>query len=176
METGRWESSLSQMADYIVSTGRSPAFFKSFFFLVKEIRVLGGGGRIETGTGLAGIELAMSDNPRLRINLMQQSEDLVEDNHLLGRAVVLVLVLGTAGVATFITDAYRVTVPALDVTAHQTDRTAVEETAIPTHIKMIAREIAEATCTMAGDELADGEVLVRPRVGAMQHEQVNFPR
>ena len=176
VEPGSWESLLSQMADYIVSTGRSPAFFKSFFFLVKDIRVLDGGGRIETGTGLAGIELAMSDDAGLRIHLMQQGEDLVEDNHLLGRAVVLVLVLGTAGVATLETDPDRVTVPTLDVTAYHTDRTAIIETTIPTYIKVIAREIAEATCTMAGDELADGEVLVGPSVGTVQHEQINSPR
>ena len=107
---------------------------------------------------------------------MQQREDLVEDNHLLGRAVVLVLVLGTAGVATLETDPYRMTVPALDVTAHHADGTAIIETTIPTNIYMIAWEIAEATCTMAGDELSDGEVLVGPRVGAMQHEQINSPR
>ena len=107
---------------------------------------------------------------------MQQGEDLVEDDHLLGRAVVLVLVLGTAGVTTLITDAYRVTVPALHVITHHTDRTAIIETTIATHKKMIAREIAEATCTMAGDELSDGEVLVGPRVGTVQHEQINSPR
>ena len=139
-------------------------------FLVKYVRIFDGGGRGKTGTGLAGIELAMSDDPRLRINLMQQGEDLVEDDHLLGRAVVLVLVLGTAGVATLETDPYRMSVPTLDVTAHHTDGTAIIETTIPTHIKVIAREIAEATCTMAGDELADGEVLVGPRVGTVQHE------
>jgi hypothetical protein len=176
VEPGRWESLLSQMSDYIVSTGRSPAFFKSFFFLIKEIRVFDRGGRGKTGTGLAGIELAMPDYPRLRIHLMQQGEDLVEDDHLLGRAIVLVLVLGAAGVATLETDPYRMTVPTFDVTAYHTDRTAIIETTIPTHIKVIAREIAEATCTMAGDELADGEVLVGARVSAMQHEQINSPR
>ena len=61
-------------------------------------------------------------------------------------------------------------VPAFYVTAYHTDRTAIVETTIPTNIYMIAREIAEATCTMAGDELADGEVLVGPRVGTVQHE------
>ena len=142
----------------------------------KYVRVFGGGRRGKTGTSLAGIELGMSDDPGLGIHLMQQLEDLVEDNHLLGRAIVLVLVLGTAGVTTLVADAYRVAVPALDVTAHHADRTAVVETSIPSHIKMIAREIAEATCTVAGDELADGEVLVGTRVGAMQHEQVNSPR
>ena len=67
-------------------------------------------------------------------------------------------------------------VPTLDVTAHHTDRTAIIETTIATYIYMIAREIAEATCTMAGDELSDGEVLVGPSVGAVQHEQINSPR
>ena len=107
---------------------------------------------------------------------MQQREDLVEDNHLLGRAIVLVLVLGTAGVATLETDPYRMSVPTLDVTTHHADRTAIEERAISTQIKVIAREIAEATCTMAGDELADGEVLVGPSVGTVEHEQINPPR
>ena len=118
----------------------------------------------------------MSDYPRLGIHLMQQGEDLVEDDHLLGRAIVLVLVLGTAGVATFEADPYRMSVPTLDVTAHHADGTAIVETTISSHIYMIAWEIAEATCTMASDELADGEVLVRSRVGAMQHEQINSPR
>ena len=107
---------------------------------------------------------------------MQQRKDLVEDDHLLGRAVVLVLVLGTAGVATFEADPYRMSVPTLDVTSNHTDRTAIIETTIPTYKKVIAREIAEATCTMAGDELSDGEVLVGPRVGTVQHEQINSPR
>ena len=31
VEPDSWESLLSQMADYTGSTGRSPAFFKSFF-------------------------------------------------------------------------------------------------------------------------------------------------
>ena len=107
---------------------------------------------------------------------MQQGEDLVEDDHLLGRAVVLVFVLGAAGVATLEADPYRMSVPALDVTAYHTDRTAIIETTIATYKKVIARKIAEATCTMAGDELSDGEVLVGSRVGAMQHEQINSPR
>ena len=107
---------------------------------------------------------------------MQELEDLVEDDHLLGRAVVLVLVLGTAGVATLETDPYRMSVPTLDVTAYHVDRTAIIETTIATCKKMISREIAEATCTMAGDELSDSEVLVGSRVGAMQYEQINSPR
>ena len=46
LEKDSWESSLSQMAISISSTGRSPAFLKSFFFLFKDITVLRRGGRI----------------------------------------------------------------------------------------------------------------------------------
>ena len=155
----------------------STIFINPFFALsLKYVGIFDGRGRGKTGTGLAGIELAMSDNPCLGIHLMQQSEDLVEDDHLFGRAIVLVLVLGTAGVATLEADSDRVSVPAFDVTAYHTDGTAIVETTIATYKKVIAREIAEATSTMAGDELADGEVLVGSRVGAMQYEQINSPR
>ena len=47
---------------------------------------------------------------------MQQREDLIQDDHLLSRAIVLVLVLGTARVATFVADSDTVRVVALDVT------------------------------------------------------------
>ena len=36
VEKDSWESSLSQMAISISSTGRSPAFLKSFFFLIEK--------------------------------------------------------------------------------------------------------------------------------------------
>ena len=58
----------------------------------------------------------MPNDPRLWPDLMQQLKDLIQDDHLLGRAIVLVLVLGTARVATFIADPYTVRVVALDVT------------------------------------------------------------
>ena len=48
---------------------------------------------------------------------MQQREDLVQDDHLLSRAIVLVLVFGTARVATFVADPDTVRVVALDVTS-----------------------------------------------------------
>ena len=46
---------------------------------------------------------------------MQQREDLVQDDHLLGRAIVLVLVFGTARVATFVADPYTESIVSLDV-------------------------------------------------------------
>ena len=143
---------------------------------VKEIRILGRGGRRKTGTSLAGIELRVTDNPRLGIDLMQEREDLVKDDHLLGCAVILVLVLGTAGVTALVADANRKPVVPFHMAAYLFHRSAIEETTVPTHIEMIARVIAELLCPMAGSKLLEGEVLVRPRVGAVEHQQVNPPR
>ena len=71
---------------------------------MKNVLILFGRGRIETRTGLVGIEFAMPHDARLGIDLMQQREDLIQDDHLLGSAIVLVLVFGTARVATFVAD------------------------------------------------------------------------
>ena len=176
LEKDSWESSLSQMAISISSTGRSPAFLKSFFFLFKDIRILRRGGRIETGTRLAVIEFAMPHDPRLRPYLMQQLKDLVQDDHLLGRAIVLVLVFGTARVATFVADPDTVRVVPFDVTPSLGNGSTIIQTTIPSHIEVITRIGAEASCTMTAHQFLDGEVLVGPRVAAVQHQQVNSPR
>ena len=84
--------------------------------MIKDIRLLDGGGRIETRTCLAVIEFAMPHDACLGIDLMQQREDLVQDDHLLSRTIVLVLVLGTARVATFEADANTVRVVAFHMT------------------------------------------------------------
>ena len=47
---------------------------------------------------------------------MQQREDLIQDDHLLSCAIVLVLIFGTARVATFVADPDTFRVVALDVT------------------------------------------------------------
>ena len=135
-----------------------------FAFSVKDVLILRRGGRIETGTGLAGIEFAMPDDACLGIDLMQQLQNLIQDDHLLSRAIVLVLVLGTARVATFVADPDTVRVVALDVTTSLTDRSTIVETTIPPHIEVITRIGAEASCTMTAHQLLDGEVLVGPRV------------
>ena len=107
---------------------------------------------------------------------MQQREQLVQDDHLLRRAIVLVLVLGTARVTALIADSYTVRVVALHVATSLTDRSTIIQTTIPSHIEVITRVGAEASCTMATHQLLDGEVLVGTRVRAVQHQQVNFPR
>ena len=118
----------------------------------------------------------MPHNPRLRPDLMQQLQDLIQDDHLLSRAIVLVLVLGTARVATFVADSDTEGIVALDVTPSLTDRSTIIQTTIPSHIEVITRIGAEATSAMAAHQLLDGEVLVGSRVRAVQHQQVNFPR
>ncbi len=118
----------------------------------------------------------MPDDASIGIDLMQQLQNLVQDDHLLSRAIVLVLVFGTARVATFVTDPDTVRVVPLDVTPSLSNGSTIIQTTIPSYIEVITRVGAEATCTMATHQLLDGEVLIGPRVAAMQHQQVNFPR
>ena len=118
----------------------------------------------------------MPDDACLGIDLMQQLQNLIQDDHLLSRAIVLVLVFGTARVATFVADSDTEGIVALDVAPSLTDRSTIIQTTIPSHINVITRIGAEATCTMATHQLFDGEVLVGPRVAAVQHQQANSPR
>ena len=102
------ESSLSGgvYSLYISAAIEQHHLHKSIFRLlsVKDISVFDRSRRIETGTRLAVIQFAMPHDPRLRPDLMQQLQNLVQDDHLLSRAIVLVLVFGTARVATVALD------------------------------------------------------------------------
>jgi len=118
----------------------------------------------------------MADDASIGIDLMQQREDLVQDDQLLSCAIVLVLVFGTARVATFVADPDTVRVVALDVAPTLANRSTIIQTTIPSHIEVITRIGAETSCTMTAHQLLDGEVLVGTRVRAVQHQQVNFPR
>ena len=118
----------------------------------------------------------MPDDACLGIDLMQQREDLIQDDHLLGRAIVLVLVLGTARVATFVADSDTEGVVSLHMAPSLTDRSTIVQTTIPSYIEVITWVGAETSCTMATHQLLDGEVLVGSCVAAVQHQQVNFPR
>ena len=109
-------------------------------------------------------------------DLMQQRKNLVQDDHLLSRAIVLILVLWTARVTALIADSYTVRVVALDVTTSFGNGSTIVQTAIPPHIEVITRIGAEPSCMMTAHQLLDGEVLVGPRVAAVQHQQANSPR
>ena len=118
----------------------------------------------------------MPHDTSLGIDLMQQRKNLVQDDHLLCCAIVLVLVLGTARVATFVADPNTEGIVALDMAPSFGNGSTIVQTTIPPHIDVITRIGAEASSTMTTHQLLDGEVLVGPRVAAMQHQQVNFPR
>ena len=118
----------------------------------------------------------MPDDACLEIDLMQQLKDLIQDDHLLSRAIVLVLIFGTARVATFVADPDTVRVVSLDMAPSLGNRSTIIQTTIPSHIEVITWVGAETSCTMATHQLLDGEVLVGPRVAAVQHQQVNSPR
>ena len=144
--------------------------------MIKDVRVFDRSRWIETGTGLAGIEFAVPHDTSLGIDLMQQREDLVQDDHLLSCAIVLVLVFGTARVATFVADSDTEGIVPLDVTTTLSYGSTIVETTIPSHVEVITRKGAEAACTMTAHQLLDGEVLIGTSVAAMQHQQVNSPR
>ena len=110
------------------------------------------------------------------IDLMQQREDLVQDDHLLSCAIVLVLIFGTARVTALIADPDTEGIVPLDVTSPLGDGTTIVETTIPSHKEVITRIGAEAASTMTAHQLLDGEVLIGTSVAAMQHQQVNSPR
>ena len=177
---GTDESSLSDGSAklFISAAIEQHHLHKSIFRLlsVKDISVLLGRGRIETRTGLAGIEFAMPDDTSLGIDLMQQREDLVQDDHLLSCAIVLVLIFGTARVTALIADPDTEGIVPLDVTSPLGDGTTIVETTIPSHKEVITRIGAEAASTMTAHQLLDGEVLIGTSVAAMQHQQVNSPR
>ena len=118
----------------------------------------------------------MPDDACLGIDLMQQLQNLIQDDHLLSRAIVLVLVLGTARVATFVADPDTVRVVALDVTTSFGNGSTIVQTTIPSYKEVITWIGAEPSCTMTAHQLLDGEVLVGPRVAAVQHQQANSPR
>ena len=118
----------------------------------------------------------MSHNACLRIDLVKDAQHLVKCYHLLGRAIVLVLDIGTARVATLIADANAARVVALHVATSLSNRTTIEQGTVAPHINVIAWIGTIAFVAMAAHQLLDGEVLVGTRVRAVEHQQVNLPR
>ena len=118
----------------------------------------------------------MSHDAGFGIDGVQDLEQLVQNNHLLGSTVVLVLLLGTARVTALIADADALRVEALDMASSDVDGSGVVQGSIPTHIEVIAGIGAESSSLMTGHQLLDGVVLVGSRVAAMQHEEPNLPR
>ena len=118
----------------------------------------------------------MSHDAGFGIDGVQDLEQLVQYNHLLGSTVVLVLLLGAARVTALIADANALRVEALDMASSNVDGAGVVQGSIPPHIEVIAGIGAESARPMTGHQLLDGVVLVGARVAAMQHQQPNLPR
>ena len=132
------------------------------------------------------IELVVTDDAGIGITLVKECEDLVQYDHLFSSPVVFIngllmkgsLPKGRAGgesPPTLVADANREAVVALDMASDHFYGPAVIKRTVSTHIEMISRISAKASSTMAGDELREGEVLIGPRVGAVQDQEVNFP-
>ena len=141
-----------------------------------DVFVFLGGRRSKTGTGLAGIQFAMSHDAGFGIDGMQDLEQFVQYNHLLGSTVVLVLLLGAARVTALIADANTARVVALHVATTFSNRTTIEQGTIAPYINVIAWIGTIAFDAMARHQLLDGEVLIGTRVRAVEHQQVNRPR
>ena len=118
----------------------------------------------------------MSHDASLGIDLVEDAQHLIQCYHLLGSAIVLVLGFGAARVTALIADAYAVRVVALHMATSLSDRSAIEEGAVTSYIKVITGIGPVALGTMAIHQLLDGEVLIGTRVRAVQHQQVNLPR
>ena len=118
----------------------------------------------------------MPNDACLGIDLVKDAQHLVQCDHLLGSAIVLVLDIGTARVTTLVADANAARVVALHVATSLSNRTTIEQGTIAPYINVIAGIGPVALGTMASHQLLDGEVLIGPRIRAVQHQQVNFPR
>ena len=123
---------------------------------------------------------------------MQRTQQFVQRDLLLGRAVVLVLgnreifhfslFLFTSGendfvlpVSAFIAHADAMRIVSFDVAASDAKGATVVERTITTHIEVITRVLAEATGPVACSEFLQGKVLARTGVGAVQDDQINCP-
>ena len=107
---------------------------------------------------------------------MKDAQHLVQCDHLLGSAIVLVLDIGTARVTTLVADANAARVVALHVATSFSYRTTIEQGTVSSHINVIAWIGTIALVAMAAHQFLDGEVLIGTRVRAVEHQQVNLPR
>ena len=117
-----------------------------------------------------GIEFAVSHDTCFGIDLVKDAQHLVQSNHLLGSAVVLVLDIGAARVTTLVAYADAVRVVALDVATSLSDRAAIEQGTISSHINVIAWVGTITFVAMAAHQLLDGEVLIGTSVRAVEHQ------
>ena len=171
----RFQMALPSFSSVLLSS--STIFINPFFvFSVKDISILLGCRRIKARTCLAGIQFAVSHDTCLGIDLMEDAQHLVQSDHLLGGTIVLVLGFGVVRVTALVADAYAACVVALHMATSFSNRSAIEESAIASHINMIAGIGPVALGAMTMHQLLDGEVLIGTGVRAVEHQQVNLPR
>ena len=164
----RFQMALPSFSSVLLSS--STIFINPFFvFSVKDISILLGRRRIEARTSLVGIQLTMSHDACLGIDLVKDAQHLIQCYHLLGGAIVLVLDIGTARVTALIADANAARVVALHMATSLSNRSAIEKGAIASHINMIAGIGPVALGAMTMHQLLDGEVLIGTRVRAVEH-------
>ena len=119
----------------MVLLSSSTIFINPFFvFSVKNVLILDRGRRIKTRTSLARIQLAVSYDACIGIDLVEDAQHLVNGNHLLGSAIVLVLGFGAARVTALVADADAVGIVALHMATSLSYRSTIEQGTITPHI------------------------------------------
>ena len=118
----------------------------------------------------------MTHDASIGIDLVKDAQHLVQSDHLLGSAIVLVLDIGAARVTALIANTDAVGIVAFHVATSLSNRTTIEQGTISPYIYVIAWICTIAFVAMAAHQLLDGEVLVGTRVRAVEHKQVNLPR
>ena len=142
----------------------SSVLLSSSTIFIKDVLILDRGGRIKARTSLVGIQFAVSHDASIGIDLVKDAQHLVQSDHLLGSAVVLILDIGAARVTTLVADANAARVVALHVTTSFSYRATIEQGTIAPYINVIAWIGTIAFVAMAAHQLLDGEVLVGTRV------------
>ena len=118
----------------------------------------------------------MSHDACIGIDLVKDAQHLIQSDHLLSSAVVLVLDIGAARVTALVADANAISIVALHVATTFSNRSAIEQGTIAPHINVISWIGTIAFVAMTAHQLLDGEVLVGTGVRAVEHQQVNLPR
>ena len=129
----RFQMALPNFSSVLLSN--STIFINPFFtFLLKNVLILHRSRRIKARTSLVGIQLAVSHDACLGIDLVKDAQHLIQCDHLLGSAIVLVLDIGAARVTALVADAYAVRVEALDMATSLSYRSTIEQGTITSHI------------------------------------------
>ena len=121
----------------------------------EDVGIFHRSGRRKARACLARVQLVVSHDPRFGIVCVQDLQNLIDCLHLLGSAVVLETHVRRKAPPAFIADSDALRIEVLHMTTFFCNGTTIEQRSIPTYVDMIARELSETACLMAGHEFLD---------------------